>query len=190
MLRARDNPFATDRVLRERYRLDESGWALIAARLRALRHRGAIVGPHGSGKTTLLEDLALRLTHQGWRLTTVRLTAEFPRPGAAMPARGIAALEPQDVLLIDGAEQLSRPQWWWWRLRARGAGGIIITSHAPGRLPTLWRCRTTPELLRELSGSLGVALGADDAAELFTRHSGNLRNALRELYDRHAEAAG
>jgi hypothetical protein len=190
MLRARDNPFATDRIIRERYRLDASGWALLSARLRVLRHRGAIVGPHGSGKTTLLEDLAERLAMQGWRITQVRLTEEFPSLGRSISARKLRALEPRDLLLLDGAEQLAAPQWWLVRWRARRAGGIIITSHTPGRLPTLWRCRTTPELLRDLSDSLGVPLAENDAADLYSRHRGNLRNALRELYDRHAENAG
>jgi hypothetical protein len=190
MLRARDNPFATDRVLRERYRLDASGWALLSARLRTLRHRGAIVGPHGSGKTTLLEDLAARLATQGWRVNSVRLTVEFPALGHAISRRRLAALEPRDILLLDGAEQLGRWQWSWLRFLARHAGGLIITCHHAGRLPTVWRCRTTPELLRDLSGSLGVPLAESDAADLFTRHAGNLRNALRELYDRHAESTG
>src|SRR5262245_20903347 len=99
MLRARDNPFATDRVLRERYRLDASGWALLTARLRGLKHRGAIVGPHGSGKTTLLEDLAARLASNGWRITQARLTVEYPALGLSISSRRLAALEPADLLL-------------------------------------------------------------------------------------------
>jgi hypothetical protein len=190
MLRARDNPFATDRVLRERYRLDASGWALLFARLRALRHCGAIVGPHGSGKTTLLEDLAVRLEANGWRIKQVQLTVEFPALGHSISSRELAALEPRDLLLLDGAEQLSWLQWRWLRLRSRGAGGVIITTHEAGRLPTLWRCSTTPGLLRDLSGSLGVPLAEPEAIALYTRHAGNLRNALRELYDRHAEHVG
>jgi hypothetical protein len=190
MQRARDNPFATDRVLRQRYRLDASGWALLMARLRTLRHHGAIVGAHGAGKTTLLEDLAERLAANGWRITQARLTVESPALGLSISTRRLAALEPADLLLIDGAEQLSALRWVWVRFRARHAGGIIITTHTAGRLPTLWRCRTSPELLCDLSGSLGVKLAPRDAADLFDRHRGNLRNALRELYDRHAEIAG
>jgi hypothetical protein len=70
------------------------------------------------------------------------------------------------------------------RLRTRRAGGLVITSHRPGLLATLFECETTPELLagivRELAGD-GV-----DAGELHARHAGNVRNALRELYDRWA----
>jgi hypothetical protein len=170
--------------------VDASGWALLQARLRSLRHRGAIIGPHGSGKTTLLEDLARRLEANGWRVAQVRLTAEFPDPGPELAAPALRRLGSRDVLLIDGAEQLSR--WRWLRLRflTRHIGGLVITTHEAGRLPTLWRCSTTPELLRDLSGSLGVPLAEGEAVELFSRHSGNLRDALRELYDRHAEHTG
>jgi hypothetical protein len=185
MLRARDNPFASCRVLRQRYRLDESGWALLLARLRGLRHRGAIVGPEGSGKTTLLEDLAARLESSGWRITLLRLTTEQPSLATA-EWRRLGTLEGRDLVLVDGAEQLSRWPWLRLRFRARRAGGLVITTHAAGRMPTIWRCRTTPELLCELSSSLGVPLTELEAQDLFRRHRGNLRDALRELYDRFA----
>jgi hypothetical protein len=51
-MRARDNPFAVRRVLKLRYRLSESGWDELLARLERLDHRAAIVGAEGSGKTT------------------------------------------------------------------------------------------------------------------------------------------
>jgi hypothetical protein len=190
MRRARENPCASDRVLQERFWLDASGWALLGTRLRGLRHRGAIVGPPGSGKTTLLEELARRFTAQGWGVVSVRLTVEHPALGLAIPRRRLAALGSRDLLLIDGAEQLSPWPWWLVRFRARKAGGLIITTHTPGRLPTLWRCQTSPELLRDLVGSLGVPLAVCAATDLFERHRGNLREAIRELYDRHAENAG
>ena len=75
MRRARDNPFAVHRVLRERYRLSAVEWQELIARLARLGWRGAIVGPHGSGKTTLLEDLAGRLEGQGWRTHWLRFNA-------------------------------------------------------------------------------------------------------------------
>jgi hypothetical protein len=70
------------------------------------------------------------------------------------------------------------------RLRTRRAGGLVITSHRPGLLPTLFECTTSPELLAEIVGELS---GADlEAGELYERHRGNVRDALRELYDRWA----
>jgi energy-coupling factor transporter ATP-binding protein EcfA2 len=156
MLRACDNPFAVHRVLAERYRLDESGWARLLNRLETLGHRGAIVGPHGSGKTTLLEDLAERLERRGER----------------------------GIMLVDGADQLSQFEWMRLRLRARSARGLIITSHRDGMLPLLHRCETSPELLSDLVRALGQPISAARAAELHASHRGNVRDAIWELYDR------
>ena len=183
MLRARDNPFATHRVLRERYRLDEAGWRELRTRLCALNYRGAIVGPHGSGKTTLLEDLAATLARENWRVVFAQLTAEFPELPSGVRATDFGA---RDILMIDGAEQLSPLAWCWLRWRARRAGGLIITTHNDGRLPTIWRCATSPLLLTDLVVSLGERLADEEAAKLHARHDGNLRGALRELYDRWA----
>jgi hypothetical protein len=183
---ARDNPFATHRVLREHYRLDEAGWAALLAQLESLGRRGAINGPHGAGKTTLLEDLAVRLEARGWRVTLLRLSEETPRiPGGWLRSRS-THLDRDDFLLVDGAEQLPPWSWWLYRWHARRAGGLVVTTHRPGRLPTLHQCVTTPELLGELAGALGGRVTDDDARELHARHRGNLRDALRELYDRSA----
>jgi hypothetical protein len=183
MLRARDNPFATDQVLRQRYRLDEAGWTALQTRLAALRFRAAIVGPHGAGKTTLQEDLAVRLRAEGWRIVWLRLSTECPRLPPACDAAFFGRLGAQDFVMLDGAEQLGTLAWWSFRYRSRKAGGLIVTTHRPGRLRTLWRCETTPELLRDLSAALRVPLSAHEAGRLHARHRGNLREVFRELYD-------
>jgi hypothetical protein len=183
---ARDNPFAVDRVLAVRYRLSGTSWEELLARLAALGHRGALVGPQGSGKTTLLEDLAPRLADRGFQVHHVvlyegerRLPAD---PGRALPRR----LGPRDLVLLDGADALSRLAWLGLRRHARRAGGLVVTSHRPGLLPTLHECATSPALLaglvRDLAGEDG-ARAAPRPEELFARHGGNLRAALRELYD-------
>ena len=97
-------------------------------------------------------------------------------------------LTPQHCIMFDGAEQLG---WFSWRMlqrRMRKAGGMLITAHQPGRLPTLIRCSTSPELLADLTAEL---LGEEKRAQLlplahryFERHHGNIRDALREMYDR------
>jgi hypothetical protein len=89
-------------------------------------------------------------------------------------------------LLIDGAERLGTFQWRRLQRRARRLGGLVITSHAVGRLPTLIECTTSLELLRGLVREL--APNELPAVEpmlggLFERHAGNLRLCLRELYD-------
>jgi len=65
---------------------------------------------------------------------------------------------------------------------------LIITTHRPGRLPTLIACATNAALLDRIIQRLTPdrLAAAPPAAELFTRHRGNLRNALRELYDVYA----
>lgn len=190
MVRAKDNPFATERVLRERYRLDEAGWAELLRKWERLGRRGALVGAHGSGKTTLLEDLAGRLERDGWRVVWVRLSAEFPRLPERCDAGFFAGLGAQDVVLVDGAEQLGAVAWVIFRYRVRRAGGLVITTHRAGRLGTLRRCETTAELLRELVAALGETLSAEEAGRLHARHRGNVREALRELYDERAARKG
>jgi hypothetical protein len=178
MRRALDNPFAVHRVLRERYRLSALDWQALMARLELLGRRGAIVGPRGSGKTTLLEDLAGRLEGQGWRIHLLRFNADQRR--LAFPAGSEAG----DFVLCDGAEQLSFLDWRRLALRARSAGGLVITTHRAGRLPALHRCETSPALLQNLAASLGAPLSIGECGELHARHDGDLRAALSELYDR------
>jgi hypothetical protein len=185
-MRARDNPFATACVHRIRYRLPEGlTWEDLLARLESMKWRGAIVGPEGAGKTTLLEDFAPRLVDRGVEIVWLRLTQEEPRFTPAT-LHGLASIHTGQMILFDGAEQLSR--WGWWRfLRlARRAGGLVITSHRPGLLPTLLECGTTPELLAGIVADLlteAPEIHGAEARRLHRKHAGNLREALRELYD-------
>ena len=177
-MRARDNPFASGRVERLRYRLPEGlTWERLLERLADLRHRAALVGPHGRGKTTLLEELAPRLTARGFRVRSVTLRQDERRVDWSR-----LRLKADEILLFDGAELLGRFAWLRVRLSCRRAGGLIVTSHRPGLLPTLLECNTTPELLaglvRELTGE------ELETEELFARHGGNLRLVFWEMYDR------
>jgi len=191
-MRARDNPFGAQRLLTLRYRLSGLSWDELLARLAALGHRAALVGPHGHGKTTLLEDLGVRLEERGFRLRAATLHAGDRRLSADQESFLFTALTARDCLLLDGAEQLNALSWRRLVRRSRPAGGLVVTSHRAGLLPTLFECRTTPELLRDLVREL---LGAEAEelqphldelyAQLFTRHGGNLREVLRELYDLH-----
>ena len=192
-MRARDNPFRTDRVLEVRYRPLRGSWDDLLAKLHALRYRAAVVGPQGSGKTTLLEDLAPRLRDRGYTVRELRLDTETPRFAPDFLDRYVASLTPSDVVLFDGAEQLGSLGWSRFERGTRAAAGLVITAHRPGRLPSLIETSTSPELLQglveqilgERSTDLRPLLPA-----LFERHRGNLREALRELYDRYADVEG
>jgi hypothetical protein len=187
-MKARDNPFSTDRVLRIRYIPQGWTWTDLMERLEALSYRGSIVGPHGSGKTTLLEDLEPRLAQKAFRVHCLRLDEEHRRFDPEWLRRFLAGLSREDLILLDGAEQLG--PWNWRRIekRSRAAGGLVVTTHRPGRLRTLVECRTSPKLLAGIVDLLlpGVAHPPRQLATLFRRHGGNLRGALRELYDRAA----
>jgi hypothetical protein len=181
-MRARDNPFRSERILQVRYRLLDANWSQLLARLRELGYRAALVGPHGSGKTTLLEDLADRLHERGFGGRFIRLNEEV-----RVFERGfLNDLTGKEIIFFDGAEQMNWFVWSWFQRRARRAGGLIIATHQPGRLPTLLACRTTPDLLAGIAAEL---LEADleqvrvQAEMLYRKYRGNLRDALREWYD-------
>lgn len=179
--RPADNPFASRRIEKLGFRFRGDDIDEILALLAGQDHRGAIVGPHGSGKTTLLEKLA---DHLSGKIVWVRLNAGSRNPKRS--ARGILphAVDRHHAILIDGAEQLGR--WSWWRLHREihKAGIIVITSHLPGRFPTIHECTTSPELLRELMGELAPETAATvDLEDLYERQGGNIRLCFRELYD-------
>jgi len=190
-VKARDNPFRAERVLATiRYACPDGDLDTLVARLAALGYRAAIVGPHGAGKTTLLEDLGRALEQRGFRIVPLRLASDDRRLPSTWPFCA-ARLGPRDIVCLDGAEQLSTVAWLQFRWRARRAAGVIVTSHARGRLPLLVECATNADLLEKIVRQLAPAdrAGAPEAADLFHRHRGNLREALRELYDFHAAAS-
>jgi len=189
-MRARDNPFAVERIQTIRYRPLHTTFDQILARLHELNYRAAIIGPEGSGKTTLLEDLQERLRQKGLRanFTFVNDTARFDSPACR---RLLSELTRDTLLLLDGADLIRR---WDWSLLKRHtithAYGLVITSHRRGLLPTLIECSTTPALLKDIVSNLlpqGRTIPDESLDNLFQRHQGNLRACLRELYDRYAE---
>jgi hypothetical protein len=180
--RPADNPFSSRRVDDLSFRFTHLDWTGLLDALALNNGRGAVVGPHGSGKTTLLEQLASRIEGEPvW----IRLDADTANAVAAALTTLPSAVNPGHAVFLDGAEQL-RP-WGWWGLlrRAKCAGTLVITSHRPGRLPTIYECTTDPELLEELVRELAPgAFESTDIDALFHRHGGNIRLCFRELYDR------
>jgi energy-coupling factor transporter ATP-binding protein EcfA2 len=177
-------------VLAVRYRFLEGGWEEFLARLCDLEDSGAIVGPEGSGKTTLLEDLAAVLERRGRSVTLVMLSAGERGLSSRQRRSVLEAATSRSFLLVDGADALA-PRAWRALLREGGrAGGFVVTTHDEGLLPTLWRTRTSPDLfaktVQELTGAGPEGFGRP-VEDLFRSHAGNLREALRELYDVCAE---
>lgn len=179
-MRAADNPFAVHRVLRLRYRLDGAQWRSLLDSLERAGWRGSIVGSHGSGKTTLLEDLGDRLAQRGWHVIHVGFDSTHRRLPRANKWSST------DFVLVDGVEQLGSVDAIRLRWRARHAGGFVVTSHDERWQPVIHRCRTSATLLSDIVSALGRELTADDSRKLLHRHHGNVRDALRELYDRAA----
>jgi len=184
MILPRENPFRSACISNASYHFpDDLSCDSLLARLRALGNRGALVGPEGSGKTTLLEHLASKLKELGRRPVLLGLSCRSD-PIPALPAN-------RDFLLLDSAERFGFWEWRRFKWQTRTIGGLIITSHRPGLLPTLFECRTSPELFANivhdlLRRSLLAQPSPPDLSELFAAHGGNIRNALRELYDRFA----
>ena len=183
---ARDNPFRTERIGGLAFRPRAESREALFARLRAAGVRGAIVGPHGSGKTTLLRELAPQLERAGHRVHHWFLNEELPRPSTRTLVREARALGARDVLLFDGAGHLPALAWQRVVRSARAAGGLLITAHVPGRMPTLVETKTDAELLAslldELLGPRARAL-APLAEGLRRTRAGNLREVFLDLYD-------
>jgi len=185
-MKARDNPFSSTRMHRLSYRDPDLPMAAIMARLKTAQFRGAIVGCEGSGKTTLLTEIGDQMAQSGFTTITFHLDSRMQKiPGGQLRAQ-CRPLSPHHAILLDGAEQMPWAHWHHFRFRVRKAGALVITSHRSGLLPDLVRTRTTPELLAELiTELLGEAHGLPSPSidRLFHHHGGNIRAALRQLYD-------
>lgn len=185
-MRARENPFRSERLGGLAFRHPTLSLEAIDARWRALGRRAAIVGPHGSGKTTLLRELGERLSDQGLRVHRWFLNATEPAPSTRLLVRQARSLGHCDVLLFDGAGHLSRLAWRRLERASRGASGVLITAHAEGRLPTLLETRTGAALLANLTREL-TDLDSDSLetllAELHAAHEGNFHDVFLALYD-------
>lgn len=185
-MRARDNPFATVRTERLSFRLPGLTWEELLNRFDHLGRRAALVGSKGSGKTTLLGQIEARLRQRGFETVRLQLTETRNRFPPGLLVDLAATMTSRHVVLLDGAEQLGYWRWLAFKRCFRRATGLLVSAHRPGLLPTLLECRTSPALLAGLVEELlnGESRISDaDADARFERHRGNLREALRELYD-------
>ena len=183
------NPFATRHTRPGRLPpLDETGRPrdvpALAERLAGLS-AAAIVGPHGTGKSTLLRavERELAATDRSAGIVQVRHRGDLLTVLARLRAAGRGS-----VLGVDGWERLGQVA----AAAVRLAAGIrrvrlLVTTHRPAWMPTVARTAVSLPLLGAIVARLpdhGGLIGADDLAETFDRHAGNLREALADLYDR------
>jgi len=196
-VRPRENPFRVSRLESLGFR-DPGGATVdsILARLRTAHGRGAIIGRCGSGKTTLLGALSRRLELDGLDGTPIRVERFALRSDApaldAEAKHAIRGADAQTALLVDGADHLPRHRWLALRLAARRAAVFVVTSHARALLPPIHHTTTSTTLLRELVTELCHGTDAqppstEDLVHLLRANNGNIREALRALYDRAAQ---
>ncbi len=186
-MRACDNPFRSECVEALTYRGTGFSWSVLLERLAVGHGLGAIRGANGSGKTTLLGELGVRLSAEGYCVRRLRPDLESRALAREQVRRFAVDCGPDTALLLDGADRVGPLEWLALRRTARPAGVLVMTTHREGRLPTLHRCATSPELLADLIGDLvPPGLLTEDVDALFSRQQGNVRTALRELYDRAA----
>lgn len=192
----RDNPFST-RYVRPgaiTYLFPQGTDADSLLRdLEQLQWSAVVVGPHGSGKSTLLATLISAIERTGKQVIHYELhDGQRQLPTIPPPPVDFA----ERVIVVDGYEQLS-----WcnrkrleWRCQQKG-WGLLVTSHAEGRLPILFRTSVDDSLAQQIVRSV---LSPDDATiheadvrEALVSNGGNLREALFALYDlyelRHSE---
>lgn len=180
-VRAGDNPFRSSRLESLKYTFERGSHEQLLEQCELLKYRGAIVGPHGTGKTTLLRELQDHLRSKHFETELVSLhdwcrTPQWPNLSAAARRKAI--------ILLDGAELLSCFAWFRFRFISRHAAGVIITSHTPGLLPTLYTTTTSFELFEQLTRELlGGLYPAEGLRLLYRKYQGNLRQCFFELYD-------
>ncbi|MBN1816073.1 MAG: hypothetical protein JW828_01855 [Sedimentisphaerales bacterium] len=190
MILAKDNPFRINRIKQIRYQPVGESWDQLLQRLAERKYCGAIVGPCGSGKTTLLEDLQKHL--DPIHISTQSMFINQDIHPSRHEIEHILS-HPPDILLVDGGDHLSRGTWRQVKNRILRTGrGLVVTSHKGGLLPTWVECRPHPQLFIGITEQLLCSSGhrpldADFLTRLFFRHKGNIRDALRELYDRMAD---
>ncbi|HEX4414000.1 MAG TPA: hypothetical protein VH107_10265 [Lacipirellulaceae bacterium] len=189
-----DNPFATcwtkPGALPFSFAAGENAEELLA-NLAAQNWRGAIIGPHGSGKSTLLETLKPLLADAGRNVLAIALRdrqRRLPRPFLD----SIRALKwrSNDLLVIDGFEQLGWPQRLFLAYRSRQKRtGLLVTAHRPIRLPTLVRLNPPQSLVTRLVADLCTEVSTpvtlDDISDSYACHGSDVREIFFDLYDRH-----
>jgi hypothetical protein len=166
----------------------------LVERLRVAGGRGQIIGPHGTGKSTLLETLVPELRRAGWEAVRIALHDNqrfLPSAAVARLRQAERDIQPC-IVLVDGYEQLCRPSRWGlaWRCWRR-AHGLLVTAHEDVGFPDIYRTHITMEtalhVLAHLTKDRASPVTEGDLASRLAARTGNLREALFDLYDLHEQ---
>jgi hypothetical protein len=190
----RDNPFATcwtkPGALAFRF-ADGQNVEQLISKLAAQDWFGAIEGPHGSGKSTFLESLKPALAAGGRHIISLSLHDGQRRlPPTLWNALNINTTSEKCLVIIDGYEQLS----WFERLRltrscSSAGAGLLVTTHASTRVPTLIHLAPSHELVSQLVADLcaevSTLITSKDVAASHASHGSNVREIFFDLYDRY-----
>ena len=188
---AKDNPFNVQRTDAIPFDFRETHFENLKAfakHVETFSFRGAILGDHGRGKTTLLCDLNSFFCEQGVDCELVFLPRETNLQRSAVQSlvrRGQGGA----IVMIDGIERLSFLQRQQLIARSKVFAGFIATTHHFGRLRTLIQCRTSQRTLTAVLEALELNRPeiVTSATTLLSKHRGNMRLVLRDLYDQYAD---
>lgn len=189
-MKARQNPFRSDRVEAYRYGLDESGWEAVIKRLKNQGFRGLILGPHGSGKTVFMEDLRERFIRGGAPPESVPLYTlqdGFTREDRRTIRKWVSSLSVGDIFFLDGTEWLPPLFRMLLGTRFPVGAGWVCTGHRPlANLPVLWQTQPQPDIAVHMVETLiGRPLEPGERQSCHDRYleaGGNMRTFLRALY--------
>ncbi|MGE9270477.1 MAG: hypothetical protein ACQKBU_06715 [Verrucomicrobiales bacterium] len=187
-MRARDNPFATqrlERVLAFDPELIGESWAGLLTRWERLGRQAAVVGPWGSGKSSFLDGFAERVGGRVERLFFNRDLNRLSEEDRKHLERGQEA-----VWVVDGDQHLPWLEARFLLRSVRRSRGGLFARHRAGRAEVLLRLQSDPDLAEALLRRAAPGLAEAWIEQLpgrWRRHRGNLRHLFLEYYDQWAE---
>lgn len=183
------NPFATRYIRAGRIEpLNEYGFPRnieeIFERFQSLSRCAAIEGPHGSGKSTLMAAIVEHCKQENIFTKTfvIRSFGDVPQL-----MYGTACASRETIICVEGWERVGHFSGVIMAIARFRRCGLLVTSHRPTRLSQLMQCRSNQQILKAVVGCLPSHSGIiqeDDCEDAFRKSSGNLREALLDLYDR------
>ena len=183
------NPFATRYIRTGRIEpLNENGFPRnieeIFKRFQSLSRCAAIEGPHGSGKSTLMAAIVEHCKQENifTKMFVIRSFGDVPQL-----MHGTVCASRETIICVKGWERIGNFSGVVMAIARFRRCGLLVTSHKRTRLSQLMQCRSNQQILNAVVGCLpshGGIIQEDDCEDAFRKSSGNLREALLDLYDR------